>query len=553
MATLEVPVLIVGGGPVGLCSSLLLSRHGVPSLLVERHPGTSIHPRARGVNMRTMEFFRVWGVEDAVRAAGSALVETGTVIVTTTLAGAELSRITIGGAAPGADDASPARACQCAQDALEPVLLAHARTYGHGTFRFHCALEDFTQDAEGVTAMLRDRQSGETTTVRARYLIAADGASSGIRATLGVPVTGPGVLRSQISILCRADLTALVAHRPAILYRVNNPEVTGVFMAVNLTDRWDFVTAVGRGERTELPTPERCREIIRMAAGVRDLDVEILQVLPWNLAAQVAEQFRTGRVFLMGDAAHVIPPTGGYGMNTGVADAHNLAWKLTAVLGGWAGPALLDSYDTERLPAGCFAMREALLNAPRAQTPNPRPEQFSHLGMALGISYTSDAVIPDGTAAPAVANPVTDYLPTARPGHRAPHVWLARDGERVSTIDLYDTAFTLLAGAAGRGWCAAADQVARSLGVPLRAYRIGEGDLTDPDGRWAPTYGVAGDGAVLVRPDGYVAWRAQEGRGDLAGTLDGVLRGVLGRRTAPAEGSDSRAYSKSYCSGVRGE
>jgi hypothetical protein len=243
------------------------------------------------------------------------------------------------------------------------------------------------------------------------------------------------------------------------------------------------------------------------------------------MAAQTAERFRAGRVFLAGDAAHLIPPAGGYGMNTGIQDAHNLAWKLAGVLAGWAGPSLLDTYEAERQPVARFVTEQALLNL---RQPG-RPEQYATLGLALGVSYDSAAAVPDGTPAPEIGNPVTDYVPAARPGSRAPHAWLRRDGARISTIDLFDTDFTLLAATSGQRWRDAAAMAARDLGVPLAAYTIGVGgDLGDEQGTWTQTYGIGPDGAVLVRPDGHVAWRSVAALTEPQAELVRALHAILG-------------------------
>jgi hypothetical protein len=275
---------------------------------------------------------------------------------------------------------------------------------------------------------------------------------------------------------------------------------------------------------------------------VPDLDVKILGIDPWVAAAEVAERYRVGRVFLAGDAAHHMPPTGGFGLNTGVQDAHNLAWKLAAVLEGWACPDLLDTYEVERRPYGQFVTRQCLETAwsmgrgPQTSSASStapklaRPEFHNELGMIFGACYGSCVVIPDGSELPEVANPVTDYVPCARPGSRAPHIWLERDGRRVSTHDLIGMCFTLFAGARGEPWRDAARAAASALSIPIGAFTIGPGaDIADPQDAWMSAYGVGRDGAVLVRPDGHVAWRSRSGVARPRHELESAFRAMLGR------------------------
>src|SRR6185503_18673759 len=358
----EVDVLIAGGGPVGLTASILLSRLGVSSLLVERHPGTSIHPKARGINTRTMEIFRQCGVESAVRAAGLHPEQSRFIIWARSLAGEELERRVPARSRPEAQQLSPVLRCLCAQDDLEPVLRAHAEALEPGQLRFGAELTDFRQDSDHVTATLRDRDGDSV--VRARYLIAADGARSPVRETLGIPMRGtPGLYRS-LNVLLRADLRPWTADRPAALYFIEQPGLKATFLTINGVNRWGFlINNLPVDGPADDYTPERCAAIVRQAAGVPDLDVEILGAVPWVAAAQVAERYRDGRVFLAGDAAHHMPPTGGFGLNTGVQDVHNLAWKLAAVLEGWAGAGLLASYEDERLPYGRAITEQSLVNA----------------------------------------------------------------------------------------------------------------------------------------------------------------------------------------------
>jgi hypothetical protein len=356
---------------------------------------------------------------------------------------------------------------------------------------------------------------------------------------LGVTMLGHEAVYDSVNVLFRADLRAWTAHRPAALYFVEQPELRATFLTINGVDRWSFLvhSLSAYGFTPADFTPERCVALIRQSVGVPDLEVTVLGVSAWEASAHVADRYRGGHVFLAGDAAHEMPPTGGFGLNTGVQDAHNLAWKLAAVLRGHAAPGLLDTYHDERQPVGRTITEQSFANSISmgrlgrpAATTIARPEFLNEQGLIFGASYESTAVIPDGTPLPPVANPVTDYVPTARPGSRAPHVWLARDGVRLSTIDLFWPRFVLLAGAHGDAWRRAAVSVA---GPPLDAFTVeGAHSLEDVDGVWHDVYGVADDGAVLVRPDGYVAWRSRGASRDPVQTLQAAVDRILGRPSA---------------------
>ena len=520
----DVSVLIVGGGPVGLSASLLLSRHGVRSLLVERHPSTSLHPKARGLNVRTLELFRVWGLEAAVRAAAGELDRALDVVWAPTLVAPETRRVPYGGDREDQDD-SPCTSAGCAQDKFEPILLEAARSYGLGEFRFGHQLTAFREDDDEVTATVVDRESGEEVTVRAAYVIAADGARSSVRSMLGIGMDVPGGFAHRMGIYFRADLREVGATRPALMYFVTPPEGVGVIAAVNLTDLWLYMAPFRpqQGERVEDFDEERCVQLVRAAVGIEDLEVEVLTALPWSLAPAVADRFRDGRVFLAGDAAHL----GSQGMNVGIQDVHNLAWKLAACLGAWAGTGLLDTYEGERRPFA-LAMKDDHERDLAAGGAGGRAEQFSNRGRVLGVSYDSTAIVPDGSDLPTVANPVIDYAPTARPGSRAPHMWLWRDEQQISTLDLYDTSFVLLTGPSGQAWRVAGEKVAERLGIPVRCYAVGtDGPLIDTTGAWPSLYGVGRDGAVLVRPDGHVAWRTETTDANPAAELTAAFRRIL--------------------------
>jgi putative polyketide hydroxylase len=535
--TVRVPVLIVGGSLVGLAASLFLGRLGVPHLLVERHAGTSIHPRGRGNNVRTMELFRVAGVEKAIKEAAATLSVNHGILQTPTLvgdAGEWLFRdIDPGG---GLARFSPSAWCLCSQNDLEPVLLDHARTQG-GDLRFSTELMSFDHDPTGVNAVLKSRETGEHTSVRADYLIAADGPRSPVREQLGIAQSGPGDLFHNVSITFRSRrLADVVGDRHFIVCYLTNPEADGALLPVDNRENWVFHAPWNPegGQTLEEFTDEWCAEHIRRAVGVADLDVEITGRAPWHAAQRVARSFRSGRVFLAGDSAHEMSPTGAFGSNTGIQDAHNLAWKLAAVLDGWAGEQLLDTYDAERRPvAEATSARAAARSAehshpgfaapPAAGGKGPRQ---GILNVALGYRYPQGAVVGADPSVPAVPEGL-DL--TGGPGSRAPHLWVRRGDERISTLDLYERSLVLLSDATEpNAWHEAAVRLAGDLSLPLRSYRVGSGagaDLVpEDDADWAERHGIAPGGAVLVRPDGFVAWRAPRAEADAEAVLRNVLR-----------------------------
>ena len=540
----NVPVLIVGGGIVGLSASLFLSRLGISSLLVERHRGTSIHPRARGVNARTMEIYRELQLEEAIRVAGAELSPSFGLFAGETLKEQieRLPRRTEPATFPGAalfDEISPTAGNRVTQDLLEPVLLAEARKRG-GDLRFFTELTSFEQDEAGVTAVVIERASGSQRTIRADYMLAADGANSRVREALGVPVSGSGSLGFLLNILFRADLREFVRNREFSICLIERPELRGIFTSINNSDRWVFHLSYdpARGERTEDFPPERCKELLHLALGMPNLPLEIESILPWESAVRVADNFQQGRVFLAGDAAHQMPPWGGQGANTGVADAHNLAWKLAAVLKSQATPALLRTYDAERQPIGRLAAEESgqaadehgLLSMQRSAQGFAQ-RQFRMLG--YGYQYHSAAII----AEPGMVLAPDELGLDGRPGTRAPHARVERQGQRISTLDLFGADFVLLTGIEGAAWYEAARSIAPRLGIKLVAYRVGSdasADLRDPESRWQSKAGISASGALLVRPDGLVAWRAVEQVSNAQEEIERIVRCVLGH-THPVE------------------
>lgn len=536
------PVLIVGGGVSGLSAAAFLGHHNVPSLLVEQNVDHPTHPRMSGAGPRSMELFRSIGLEDRIRALdeGTASV----IIRADTLAGREVERHSMGGAEE-VEGISPTEQIWFDQDQLEPVLRTHAEKLG-ADIRYGVQLTELEQDADGVRAVIRDLRSGRESTVAASYLLACDGTHSPVRERLGMGRSGPGVLAHQAGILFRADMASAMRDRNFLLCVVDDiGESKGddhlhVLLRRNL-DRWTLSVPFypGRGERPKDFTESRCVELVRAAVGQADLTVEVLDVDTWTMRVLIADRFRCGRIFLVGDAAHVLPPTGGFGGNSCIQDAHNLAWKLAAVLDGTAAAELLDSYESERQPVARFLLEESAARAGLflsgdaeggSGRPRNRPEKVN---IMLGYRYHAGAILSEHD--PSDHEPIEDPRhPSGRPGTRAPHVVVERDGERMSTLDLFGREWVLLSGPDDGAWLPAAGAIADRTGVALAAYRVGSTqsdaaeDLSDREGRWPDAYGVSRHGAVLVRPDGFIAWRSVAGVDDPKQVLGGALGVLLG-------------------------
>lgn len=537
--THRVPVLIVGGSLVGLSTSVFLGRLGVPHTLVERHAGTSIHPRGRGNNVRTMELFRTAGLEPMIRQAAATLADNHGILQTPTLVGDAgewlFKEIDAGG---GLARFSPSSWCLCSQNDLEPVLLEHATRLG-GDLRYATELLSFESGPSGVTAILKSRETGEHTTVLADYLVAADGPRSPVREQLGIGQSGPGELFSNVSITFRSRrLADVVGERRFIVCYLTDPAADGALLPVDNRENWVFHAPwhPERGETLEEFTDERCVAHIRRAIGVADLDVEITGRAPWHAAQRVARSYRSGRVFLAGDSAHEMSPTGAFGSNTGIQDAHNLAWKLAAVLDGWAGEGLLDSYDAERRPVAEATSARAAARSAEHSHPGYAPApgtgggpQRGILNVALGYRYPQGAVVGADPATPVVP----DRLDlSGEPGSRAPHMAVRQQGESLSTLDLYERSLVLLSGAgSASGWHEAAVGLAEETSVPLASYRLGAGPYAEltPEGDtdWSAAHGTTPEGAVLVRPDGFVAWRSPGPVPDAKSALRQVLNNLL--------------------------
>ncbi|HSD73135.1 MAG TPA: FAD-dependent monooxygenase [Steroidobacteraceae bacterium] len=534
MPDIEVPVLIVGGSLVGMTAALLLGRHGVRPLVVEHHRGTAIHPRAASVTQRTMEIFRGVGLEQTVRVKSEAqFVQDAGVVAVETLAGGATAHY-IANFNDGIRDVSPTVRVFLSQNVLEPTLKECAEQHGARiVFATECL--SFEQDADGVTARIRHRDTGETQTVRAQYLIAADGAHSRIRTALGVRMRGHGTFSKSVTIYFRANLRTFLEGRLWAVVYANHPRLRGFFRFEKPFDSaFLVVNTLGDPSRPDVDvstslTTDGALELVRTAIGSADLPITIENVMHWQATADTAERFRKGRVFIAGDAAHVMPPTGGWGGNAGIQDAHNLAWKLALVVKGVAGPELLSTYEDERRPIDELTVEQAYTRYVLRTDPSIPKDHMQpivgDLNVELGYVYHSHAIIAESpTDSSLHLNPRETR---AFPGTRMPHYWLQRAGRELSTLDLIGGHFTLLGAADATAWCQSAARVAGQLGIELDVFRIGQDGLQDPTDAFAPAYGLEPSGCVLIRPDGFVAWRARSGAGASAERFREVLTALL--------------------------
>lgn len=536
----QTPVLIVGGSLVGLSTSLFLSWHGIPSVLVERRPAMWVHPRAWGYNPRTMELFREVGLEEAIDKAGPVNEDYRDVIKVDTLAGQEFGRYDpphLQWSHRAFSDLGPASYSLCTQNKLEPILRARAEELG-SCVRLNTELVSFEHDADGVTAILEDRASGTTHRIRTRYLVAADGHRSRVRRLLGIPTHGRHGLAHIMNILFQADLSKALRGRTFFLCHVENPR-NAVLNPIDkilgtADDLWQLHVGYEpeSGQTAQDFTDARCVELVRRAVGVPDQRAKIVSTLPWEVGGWLAERFSQGRVFLVGDAAHVMPPAGGFGVNTGIQDGHNLAWKLAFVIKGMAGPELLATYDAERRPVVAFTIEQSVLRSAhqfRGDDDSASSITDDRIIM-FGYRYRSSAVLDPGDDNGHLSHDSVRL--TGRPGTRVPYVVLERKGERTSTIDLISRHFLLLTGVDGGPWNAAARHVANRYGIDVEAHLIGAcgdalGDLSSIDGRFLDTCGITPSGAVLIRPDGFVAWRTRTINEHPERTLEHALTHLL--------------------------
>lgn len=565
MSTIDetTPVLIVGGGLVGLSTSLFLSWHGIPSLLIERHPGTAIHPRAVGWSPRTMELFQRVGIEEAIRRVEPPAPQDSNVPLVESLVGEEFDVLQEDVGAYFTQASSPVHGSFTAQDVLEPILRARAEQLG-GTLRFGTELVAFEQDEQGITATIRERGSANTRTVRAQFLVAADGSHSKMRQQLGIGTHGSGSLFHCISMIFEANIMDLFRQRHAVMCFLSNETVSGALVpypgSAARPDVYRLDASYDPEEETLADYPEtRCLSLIRAAVGIPDLPAQLKTVLNYEAVALVADRFQQGRVFLVGDAARTQPPSGGLGGNTGIAEAHNLAWKLAAVLRGEAGEELLATYDAERRPVADYTAGQVALLSQQRQNEGSDGITVDPLIVNMGYRYSAGAIAHEAG---------DEQLPLAQspdrwkgePGTHAPHLALARAGQPISTLDLFGSRFVLLVGPDGGHWKAAARSIADTLHLPLDAYQIGgeAGDLSDTRNTFSDAYDITRSGAVLVRPDGFIGWRsraAEENEQAAEATLTRALSTLLFRKEAlgiPLPRSAVPPVSSPFPQGVQG-
>ena len=571
-------VLIVGSGPAGGAASLFLSTYGIDNVVLTRYGWTANTPRAHITNQRTIELMRDMGIEDLIIDGGTAHELMGQTAFCTSLAGEEIGRIRTWGTHPRrlADytEASPTLPVDLPQTLFEPILISTAASRG-ARLRFDTEYLSLEQDQDGVTATVRDRLSGETYQIRAKYLIGADGGRSKVAQEIDLPMAGAMDIEGSMNIVFEADLSKYVAHRPSVLYWVLQPGAqiggigAGLVRMVRPWNEWLIVWGYDINQPAPVVDEAMATEIVHNLVGDDTIDVKLKGTSVWSVNHMYAEQASRGRVFCMGDAIHRHPPSNGLGSNTSIQDAYNLAWKLALVLKGQASPTLLDTYDDERSPIAqqivdranksrtqfgqIFAALGMTPDAPTGRTIESRkddsPEgaaqreelrkaielkdyEFNAHGVELGQRYRSAAVIPDGTKEPSYTqDPELYYHPTTWPGARIPHCWLTRGSETLSTLDVVGKGrFTLLTGIGGDAWVKAAQSVSEHLGVPIEPFVIGPGrDLEDLYGDWARVREIPDNGCLLVRPDAHIAYRSFELPTEAEEVLRQAFTALLGR------------------------
>jgi 2,4-dichlorophenol 6-monooxygenase len=585
--TVETDVLIVGSGPAGGAAALFLSSYGVKNIVLTKYRWTANTPRAHITNQRTVEILRDMGLEAEVMEKAVPQHLMGDTVFCASLAGEELARLHTWGTHPQRkadfDLASPSGICDIPQDLLEPIILGNAAARGTRV-RFDTEYLALEQDADGVTATVRDRVGGSSYQIRAKYLIGADGGRSKVAEDVGLPFEGRMDVAGSMNIIFEADLSRYVAHRPSVLYWVLQPgsNIGGIGMGlvrmVRPWNRWLIVWGYDINQPPPQVDEAEATQIAHNLIGDDSIPIKILATSLWSNNHMYATRYAAGRVFCMGDACHRHPPSNGLGSNTSIQDAYNLAWKLALVLQSKASPALLDSYSDERAPIGRQIVTRAnksieefgpifdalglletsdtqqmLANMEVRKEDSPRGVEaraklrraielknyeFNCHGVELGQRYRSSAVVPDGTPEPAYTrDPELFYHATTWPGARLPHCWVQHEGRKLSTLDLAGKGrFALFTGIGGDAWRQAAAEVAARTGVEIACYVIGPGrEVLDIYDDWARLREVAESGCVLVRPDAHVAWRRDEVAPDCVAELNRVFGQILGRELPASE------------------
>lgn len=580
METFDTDILVVGSGPMGATTALALATYGVRVHVVNRYNWTANSPRAHITNQRAVEVLRDLGVEDDARRYATPWEWMGDTLFTTSLAGPEIARLrTWGTGEERIGDylqASPCTMLDIPQDKLEPLLVKHAAARG-AVFSFNTEYLGHEQDADGVTVTLRDRLGNREYTVRARYLVGADGARSKVMEDAGLELDGQLARAATAYVLFRADLTRYVAHRPSILYWIVTSNAAfgeigqGLLRAIEPWNQWIAGWGFDLADGEPNFSPEEILRKVRVLVGDPELEIDVDATSVWYVNQAHAPVYSKGRVFCGGDAVHRHPPSSGLGSNTSIQDGFNLAWKLAYVVKHQAGPQLLESYTAERAPVGaqivaranqsrvdygplnrCFrddtskdpvaaglakledpgeegiARRKALAEALRLKN-----TEFNAQGIELNQRCVSGAVIPDADATEEVwvRDPQLYVQASTRPGAKLPHTWLVgRDGKKISTLDIVGKgAFTLLSGIAGQAW----EEAVQALDLPfLRTVIVGKPGALDSYYRWHELREVEESGAILVRPDGVVAWRCMTGKGIDAAQARNRLDRVLGQLLA---------------------